>query len=68
MEENLEMASESAAAENAAGSQRNRTYRGTYEKPAVIYRAPLEAMAGLCGSPPSGKANSVQCGGVTIQS
>lgn len=28
-----------------------------YEKPAVIYRAPLEAVAGQCTPQPPGKAN-----------
>lgn len=27
-----------------------------YEPPAIIYRAPLEAMAGVCGGTASGKA------------
>ena len=29
--------------------------RKPYEKPQVIYRAPLEAMAALCGTPQTGK-------------
>ena len=29
-----------------------------YEKPAIVYRAPLEAMAAFCGNPPTGKTST----------
>ena len=37
-----------------------------YEKPQIIYRAPLEAMANVCtpGSPTFGKASIGPCGTV----
>lgn len=35
--------------------------RKLYEKPQVIYRAPLEAMAALCGTPQTGKSGGSNC-------
>lgn len=35
--------------------------RKPYEKPLVIYRAPLEAMAALCGTPGTGKTGGPSC-------
>ena len=45
----------------------NETPKQPYEKPAMIYRAPLEATAGQCTPQPPGKAGpSQEC--TTIQS
>ena len=41
----------------------SREGKKAYEKPQVIYRAPLEAMAGLCA-----KADDVMCEAGPIQS
>jgi hypothetical protein len=43
---------------NPATGEGASTARHSYEKPAVIYRAPLEAMAAVCdpGGSPAGKA------------
>jgi hypothetical protein len=32
-----------------------------YEKPAIIYSAPLEALAGACGTYPAGKTDPIIC-------
>ncbi len=40
-----------------------------YEKPAVIYRGPLEAMAALCGrTPGTAKNSAVDCFGLPHKS
>lgn len=39
----------------------NKTEKRTYEKPQIIYRAPLEAMAAVCAPAPPSKANPGAC-------
>ncbi len=39
----------------------NKTEKRTYEKPQIIYRAPLEAMAAVCAPSPPAKGNPGVC-------
>ena len=39
----------------------NKTEKQTYEKPQIIYRAPLEAMAAVCAPSPPAKGNPGVC-------
>ena len=39
----------------------NKTEKKTYEKPQIIYRAPLEAMAAVCAPAPPAKGNPGVC-------
>jgi hypothetical protein len=39
----------------------NETEKRTYEKPQIIYRAPLEAMAAVCAPSPPAKGNPGVC-------
>jgi hypothetical protein len=39
----------------------NKTEKKTYEKPQIIYRAPLEAMAAVCAPSPPAKGNPGIC-------
>ncbi len=48
-------------AEEKAISRRREVPRKAYEKPSIIYRARLEAMAGQCDPFPVGKANPAIC-------
>ena len=46
----------------------NKTEKQPYEKPQIIYRAPLEAMAAVCAPSPPAKGNPGVCASGPISS
>ncbi len=55
------LAERQTPAQDQASKQTARRNKKPYEKPAFVYRAPLEALAGVCTPVPPGKPSGV-CG------